>query len=357
VVQFARPGGTNLFSCPRAKCLVIQTSASSSQNSADCKRTGQDVSQSCLITQGNTKSTNSANIEQSIVESGGCLQTASQAATINQENEKGANHARIHQKVTQSSKSSGNCGTQDQEAHQGATVDQTTTTGDNLSDIDQSQKQTETTSGGTSTTQDQNSGLQTDQTCDQPNEASDQAKNQCANVTQNSNDLPLLPVGGAQDSTLTQGITESATASNAGNLTQVQGLPTGGQIGTKDQHSTGVSTSHADQTVSQQETATGSFVPILRTMETGDPRCCQIQESNPNDQAFITQNTHQSSSPPTAEQGASLVGDCDTTGLCNLSQSATTDYASDTNTDSGMVLHETIVCEGSDGEGFCGPPD
>src|SRR5919201_2019953 len=62
VVQLAPPGGTNIFDCRGKKCLVVQSTPRSGQNSADCKRTGQDTSQSCSITQNNTKSTNSANI-------------------------------------------------------------------------------------------------------------------------------------------------------------------------------------------------------------------------------------------------------------------------------------------------------
>jgi hypothetical protein len=354
VVQLALPGGTNLFSCSGVKCLVIQTSPSSSQNSAECKRTGQDVTQSCAIVQVNSRSTNNANIEQTIVEAQGCDQTANEAASIDQTNGSGANHARIQQRITQSSKSSGNCGgTQDQEAHQGATVDQKADSGDNTSNIDQSQKQTETASGGSSITQNQNATTGIDfVSCDQPGETSDQVKNECAELNQNA---PPFVGTGKNDSTLNQRISEQATASNTGDLTQVQGTFPGGESGDKGQHSSGVSTSHADQSMAQQVSHTNVTGTVIRSQNTGDPRCCQIQESNPNDQAFITQTTVQSSSPSGATQDAFLEGDCVSSGDCEVRQSATLDHASDTNSCSGPSCEFVILsCGSSDGEGGCG---
>ena len=107
--------------------------------------------------------------------------------------------------------------------------------------------------------------------------------------------------------------------------------------------------------MNQQETATGTFAsgPLDRTQDTGDPRCCQFQENNLDDRAFITQKTDQTASPPIDDQFATLQGDCDTTGLCILDQSATTDYDHKTNSDSGMILHEGIECFGAGEEGGC----
>jgi hypothetical protein len=356
VVQFALPGGTNVFSCPGVQCFVIQSSPSSSQNSAQCKRTGQDESQTCDVTQNNTKSTNNANIEQTIAESGGCDQTATESASVSQTNGSGANHSRIQQRITQTSKTSGNCdlGTQSQEARQGAKVDQSTTTGDNFSDINQSQKQTESSSGGTSVTQLQNTGAGTTEPCSSLN--ANNLKNECADVTQTSNT-------GDQDSTLNQAISQDETASNSGAaipLTQMQGTLDGGQGGNKIQNSSGVSTGHASQPITQHLSATGAFSPVVRSFDTGDPRCCWMQTGNANDQAFIDQDIEQLSNEqmmpfiPHATENAVIEADCDTTGNCTAKQSWTTDFDSDSTTTSGTSVHNTIFCGGSGGEGFCG---
>jgi len=342
VVQLALPGGTNLFSCRGTDCLVVQTSTSSSKNSAQCNRSGQDESQTCDVTQNNSKSTNSANIEQTIVESGGCDQTATESASINQTNASGANHATIQQRIRQSSKSSrGACGTQSQGARQGARVMQTSDSGNNDSNIDQSQKQTEIASGGDVITQEQNAATDTTEPC-----VVNALKNQCAEVEQNSNT-------GDQDSTLNQDIDQQQNASNTGTLSQTQGNPDGGSGGSVDQDSTGVSISHADETNIQDVLHT-NVVTANRTMDTGDPRCCQFQTGNPDDQGFITQTTDQSSSPPGATQNARLAGDCFSDGTCTLTQSATTDYDSETFSDSQPGSEFNVIeCTGSTSEGDC----
>jgi hypothetical protein len=89
-------------------------------------------------------------------------------------------------------------------------------------------------------------------------------------------------------------------------------------------------------------------------MDTGDPRCCQFQTGNPDDQGFITQTTDQSSSPPGATQNARLAGDCFSDGTCTLTQSATTDYDSETFSDSQPGSEFNVIeCTGSTSEGDC----
>jgi hypothetical protein len=357
VVQFAPAGGTNVYSCGGSDCVAVQSvqaAAGPVNNNASCKRSdkGQaSVTQTCDIAQENTTKNNDANVEMNIEQNNGSTQTARQSARVVQTNDSGDNHSHITEKVTQKSSISGG-GTQDQEAHQGATVDQTSASGDNASAITQQQNQQETASGGGSITQLQNTTPGADDLCDLPSDAlTHQQKNECAILNQN------FPIAGAgrNDSTLTQKITEKATASKTGDLVQTQGTPTGGQSGDKGQHSSGISTSHATQAMTQQETYTEVSNVISRSSDTGDPRCCQDQDSNPNDQAFITQNTNQSSSPPNAEQNAFLLGHCDSTGNCNVKQTAVTDDDSLTQTCTGNFCDVVIFCFGGEGEGFCEP--
>jgi hypothetical protein len=382
IVQVTDAGGTNLFACGGLDCVVVQVALHGGQNSGTCVRgdnTSNNQTQECVITQandGNENNTNAAVIAQNIQQSGGAEQTARQVASIEQTNSLGKNIARINQVIGQKQDiKSGTEITQTQEAHQGATVDQLTTEGDNFSTITERQDQSQKASKGTtSITQRQNTdtfptSTNNDPSCDQPFVTPyDQDKNQCAEVLQVSNDDPLLllPEGGSLDSSLLQRINESQSASASPLVNQFQGESPllSGQGGSVDQISSGVATNEADEDTFQSQTTSG--IPALgvvnQTKYTGDPRCCQFQQSNPNSSSDIDQETNQFASSPGATQVAFFEGTCQSSGSCHVLQTSTINgsTAEPNECDGGEeggFCEEVMVCS-NNGEGtVCAPPE
>jgi hypothetical protein len=371
IVQIAAPLGRNLYACTSLDCVVVQVALSGGQNASACERRVADPTEAlmvCDITQAGGPGTNAATISQHIQQTKGTDQRAREIARITQLNETGSNIARIIQGIGQSSRAKS--GTQVQEAHQAATVSQTTnhddplatsTLGNNTSNITQTQDQLERASGDV-ITQMQNTDPGIDPKCDQPQEVYDQQKDQCAAVTQLSglteppDPLPdpfefvAPPGGGDNHSSLRHDISQRQVASNAETAEQRQGASSTGEAGNKLQLSSGVSEGTAIQNMVQSQTAppdAGGF----RDQDTGDPRCCWLQAGNPANRANINQTTHQSSSPE-GFQSATLQADCDSSGLCHVEQSATTNNESGTNDCTNSSCHEELVC--FEGEGsFC----
>ena len=362
IVQIAAPLGTNLFYCTGLDCVVVQVALSGGQNGGACDRTDKQSAtavQVCDITQandGNPNSSNNATINQNIQQRNGPAQDARQVARITQENTLGRNHAIIHQVIGQTQNARGGASiTQSQEAHQAGTVEQLTTNGANTSSIDQRQKQSQRASGSSGlVTQKQNTDPGADFFCDQPADDPDfdQEKNQCAEVLQNSSVVPAT--GGSIQSRLNQDITESQAASNAGSVDQDQGTfpggpgTPGGQGGTVVQNSSAPDDSDAIQNTLQVQRATGIAAGVSlgdQFKNTGDPRCCATQTVNPGSTADITQTTNQfASSGDNAVQLASLQGDCNSSGTCNVEQSATVNGETTTNDCSGSFCHIVIEC-------------
>jgi hypothetical protein len=387
IVQVAAPLGTNLFYCTGLDCVVVQVAMSGGQNGGACFRgdkSDMDALQVCDITQtntGNPNSTNSAGIEQNIQQNSGPDQNARQVARITQTNSVGKNIAHIHQVVgqTENAKGSGDV-EQNQEAHQAATVNQTTTlSGGNTSNIDQRQNQSQraSTSNGL-VTQKQNTILESDlltpaNNCDQPEDAPDpdnpldvstlgQPKNQCADVLQNSN----MTTGGSVKSTLGQSVGESQVVSKASEVDQDQGEETGltGQEGDVEQNSSAPDDSDALQDTTQTQTASSISEGVDigdQFKNTGDPRCCATQTTNPGSTADITQRTNQSAFEngefsDDAEQYALLQGECNSPGTCHIVQSATVNGETTPNgcTNSGPCT-ATIVCTFGESINECVP--
>jgi len=339
IVQIAAPLGTNLFACGGVDCVAVQTALQGGNNGAGCLRTDKHDNpalQVCDITQandGNPNSSNTATINQSIEQNTGSPQDARQVARITQDNGSGKNIATIHQVIAQTQNASGANIVQSQEAHQAGTVSQETDTGDNSSNIDQRQKQTQRASAaGTSTMQSQNTGTGTNTdpfACDQPEGLYNQQKNQCADITQVSGlvDLVgpvLLPGGGNNSSSLNHQISQGQMASRAGTVDQSQGAFASGEAGNKLQLSTGVSQGSALQDMSQSQSAPANAI-VNQSQQTGDPRCCWEQAVNTANRANIDQTTLQTASDPNAFQSAVLQADCDSTGICHVTQKATID--------------------------------
>jgi hypothetical protein len=394
IVQIAAPLGTNQFHCTGTECVVVQVASSDDDdgddddgdngdngdngdgdngdddgddgNVATCEMhsssssSSSNVLQVCLIGQESADgSSNAASIKMSIQQSNGSrtsTQTARQVGRITQVNTSGKNVASIWQSIGQSqSASGGSTISQAQEAHQSAVVDQDSTTGDNASDIDQGQNQSQYAERATaSITQRQNTAVGSDFTfCDGANGTLDfdQAKNQCAEVTQDSSTVP--GVGGNNHSDLEHRIREGQTATKSLVVDQDQGDASNGQGGTVDQLSSAPADSEATQdTIQVQKASYASTVSQFK--DAGDPRCCQFQGTNEANQALITQKTDQFASSPTAIQGAIFVGDCLTTGTCNVFQSATVNGDTETNscTDSNACF-EVFVCQSPSEGSFC----
>jgi hypothetical protein len=345
-------GGINLFYCTALNCLVIQVvHGGSGQNASACERrvdnptTGEAVLVCDIMQVNGGSGTNAATISQHIQQTKGTPQKAREIARITQENETKSNIARIIQGIGQSSRAKS--GEQIQEAHQAATVTQTTahdlplvetsTLGDNTSNIRQTQDQLQRASGG-SITQKQNTEGGSDETCDQPNATPltpyDQEKNQCAQVTQLSSLEPS--VGGANRSILVHDTTQRQVAENTGMATQLQGLLSTGEAGTKEQFSSGVSDSDVFQDTLQVQTANKVTGTLTQAKNAGDPRCCHFQEDNDNNTADIVQTVNQSAFEDgefsdIAVQMARFQGDCVSSGTCNVHQSATINGETETN--------------------------
>jgi hypothetical protein len=362
IVQIAAPGGTNLFYCTGLDCLIVQVAHNGGQNASACERRVEGPTETlmvCSITQANGPGTNAATISQHIQQvqqrQDPPPQRAREVARITQSNETGSNIARIIQRIGQSSRAKDS--SQVQEAHQAATVTQTTahdlplvetsTLGDNSSNIRQTQDQLQRASGG-SITQSQNTEAGTNETCDQPNAPYEQAKNQCAQVTQHSGVIPgdptgippvpptLAPGGGDNRSTLNHQITQRQIAEKAGMVTQSQGLLSTGEAGNKEQLSSGVSDSDVFQDTLQVQTANNVTGTLTQTKNAGDPRCCQLQEDNDNNTADIVQTVNQSAFEDgefsdIALQMANFRGLCVSSGTCNVHQSATINGVTETN--------------------------
>jgi hypothetical protein len=120
------------------------------------------------------------------------------------------------------------------------------------------------------------------------------------------------------------------------------------------QHSAGLSRVFVTQSQVQKLTGSGA------QMQTIDPRCCSLQETNGDDVFTITQSTRQSGNP-SASQDATSFGTCDSTGQCTITQSASNNNASfgpDTTTCTpGVPCESTVSCTTNVEFTSCGKPD
>src|SRR5205823_4839371 len=99
VVQIARAGGSNRFSCVTSHCAVVQAAfAATVTNIAKCvKTTG--LGQSCSINQTSTSANNEARVYQNAGKKTGLTQTATSTASITQRAGTGHNKACVYQEI------------------------------------------------------------------------------------------------------------------------------------------------------------------------------------------------------------------------------------------------------------------
>jgi uncharacterized repeat protein (TIGR01451 family) len=332
VLQIATAGGTNVGVCTdqpapsgaNQTCVITQGGPGAAKNVARCTEQSSDVSAilSCSIDQ--TGAENYAFVAQTISQSQGDTQRGEETATVKQRPSTVpfvTNQLQLNQTVNQSVKTGS---TQLQNAFQTATVQQTATgTGYNLSQVNQSQMQK---AYAKSTTQSQNTTGGTDCTTDEFNPEPSQP-NVCAEVSQES-------VGGTNENHLRQSIAEDMNST--GPATQTQGLEDhGGLKGHVHQKTESAhSVNEVNQSKSLKETAPkGSTLPQKQY----DPiSCCGFasQEGGSGNSETINQSSALSASGPNPTQKSGLIGTSRTpVGTCTITQSASTNSNSATNSD------------------------
>jgi hypothetical protein len=358
--------GGNQFACTPSSggstaggysCLIVQSS-SGAANNATCNEVVGDSTgtQSCQILQSNTTGANTATVKESIGLSTGTTQDATQTAEVSQVNSGGSNDVQVNQDLKESSSvtATGNANvTQTQNGHQTTSVYQHSDTGNNAAKVLQSLTLKASATGGASITQNQDTAGST--------------PNTRAAVYQNSDEDVNNPTStGTNTAYMFQTNDLNASGSKATNLTQQQGTPTNGIQGHAVQVSQGVSSATENQKEHQTLGASQIKNAPLQTqygpMWVGSP-----QGNNPNDIYTLTQSSDQNTTPASPHQLDAEYLNCETSGNCTGTQTASNDKQTYTNTcsDSDCNLSLTIssdpnvppdICTEDCGNGGEAPP-
>jgi len=371
VVQIARTNSatsSNQFTCTPStggsatapnSCVVVQSS-SGTDNNATCTEVVGDPTgpESCQIFQSNTTGANNAYVKQSIAASTGTTQDATQKAEISQVNSGGSNNVQVNQDLKESSSVTvtGTANTtQTQDGHQTTSVYQHSDTGNNAAKVLQSLTLKASATGGGSITQNQDTAGST--------------PNTRAAVYQNSDEDVNNPTStGTNTAYMFQTNDLNASGSKATNLTQQQGSPTNGIQGHAVQASQGVSSTTENQKEHQTLGASQIKNAPVQTqygpMWSGSP---QQQGNNPNDSYTLTQSSDQNTSPASPNQLDEEYINCETSGNCTGTQTASNDKQTYTNTCSDSDCNLSLVvssnpdvppdiCSGDCGTGQEAPP-
>jgi hypothetical protein len=321
IVQIALNGGTNEVDCTpdERDCKAVQA-GNSGNNIAHCTQNSHEnpATQTCTITQetATEKGKNLAVVHQVINQKGAASQTGSQSAMVSQTSDAGNNKVNLDQRITQAT-SQGT--TQTQETEQTSTVDQTSDEGSNSADVSVRLDQDEKASGTGAVMQAQNATPQAADACTAEKLYAPLA-DQCTVVDQ-------LADEGGNHVQLNHALKQTQSATNPDAVvTQTQGSADGGQEGILHQNGEDVSTKFADQTETQtQSRTTDNF-----TATQYDPqRCCNDQFDNPNNVTDIDQESTQTS--PGAFQIIFMEGRCESSGTCRVTQTATQNGETETN--------------------------
>jgi hypothetical protein len=369
VVQIARTNSatsSNQFMCTPStggsatapnSCVVVQSS-SGTDNNATCTEVVGDPTgpESCQIFQSNTTGANNAYVKQSIAASTGTTQDATQKAEISQVNSGGSNNVQVNQDLKESSSvtATGTANTtQTQNGHQTTSVYQHSDTGNNAAKVLQSLTLKASATGGGSITQNQDTAGST--------------PNTRAAVYQNSDEDVDNPTStGTNTAYMFQTNDLNASGSKATNLTQQQGTPTNGIQGHAVQVSQGVSSATENQKEHQTLGASQIKNAPLQTqygpMWVGSP-----QGNNPNDTYTLTQSSDQNTSPASPHQLDAEYLNCETSGNCTGTQTASNDKQTYTNTCSSTDCNLSLtissepgstpdICSGDCSNGDEAPP-
>jgi uncharacterized repeat protein (TIGR01451 family) len=349
VLQVSSPGGQNLAECPGpgvvssspGNCVIDQSGA---KNTARCTEKSTAV-QYCEIKQSGGE--NYAFVTQSISQSDGATQYATQAAKVEQTGSI-TNQLQLSQDASQSTKIGS---IQKQDVYQSAEVTQTATgTGTNVSSLYQSQLQKEYAK---STTQSQNSGVDVTPLADCVSGAPSKP-NACAEVIQSA-------VNGKNENHLRQSINEDMNS--AGPASQLQGSPDGGLEGHVHQDTAiggpGSSTNEVKQSKALKEAVPKG--PGSSQTQYDPISCCGFfsQEGGSGNSETINQSSSVSASNPGANQSVNVIGTSNTDGTCQVSQSASINNDSATNsanfTPCPFLTVET-TCSGGSESSDCSAP-
>jgi hypothetical protein len=152
------------------------------------------------------------------------------------------------------------------------------------------------------------------------------------------NTTDQMSITGTNFASLNESSDQSAQ-SDASKQTQFSEQDASDPNGHINQHSSGLSRAFVTQSQLQNLVGTGV------QMQTIDPRCCSVQDTNAGDVFTITQSDGQKGGPQ-ASQSSFSFGTCDTTGQCTVTQSSRTNSGTfgPTTTCTGKFCASTVSC-------------
>jgi hypothetical protein len=247
--------------------------------------------------------------------------SSTETCTIVQTNTTGSNSATVTQKITQ------NVGTE-QHANQMSFVDQQNVDGPNTALVTQNINQSANSPSGTMQTATQSSCV-------------DQHGIEASSDPCFDGDDSVASTG-ADKSTVNQSVTQNGGGAVSGsNQTQTDDI-----TGHVTQLTTGLATNQNTQNEHQNLGGNGN------QSQDGPLICCSDQGTNPGDKFNINQIADQNASNPDAAQNDELIGQCFTTGLCKVTESASDNGGGTKNSCSGTDCSIGIVCASGGGGGF-----
>ena len=336
MVQLAAASdGVNRYDCSPSSggsastdtCVVVQMSTGG-ENEAECEEgvSGTAPDASCSITQQSTTGDNEAFAAQWWFQSAGNAQTAAQTVTLTQQSTTGSNEAFVAQLIDQQMRNG--APTQDQEGVQVACVQQDAQSGNDSAAVFQNMLQGEQEqAANTSQTQNQTAGPDT--ACG--SSSTTISPNLAALVLQNEN----TPTASGSDNERVQQFLGQRELSfpTSGAASQLQGnnADIGGLEAIPNQNSSGVATANTSQAETQFQDAETATRTQTQNDPIHNPPNEGVQGTNPNDTFNLVQRSTQRADSG-ATQFYDMQGDCVSSGTCNVTQSFSTNTASNTMT-------------------------
>ena len=384
VVQVAPAGGKNTFTCSTARCAVVQVAAASAKmNKAICVKTS-GLGANCSITQSSSGTTgNMAMVWEDAGKLTGLTQTALYSASVTQKAAgSGANTACAHQAINidgSTGKNNTTSATVALEAHQSIIISQDSASGGNT--VEDASAPVNGVPGcvtlpascpnslsdpcGLSQTQTLSSNATSKGTIIQNENKTDSGPNMKLDIKQNQSGGFKGSASGANNAVFTQTNTLTAIATSPVAPTQWQSSQNGGILATVNQDSSDVSTAIARQKETQCEDAQASpaltqcaspggegnpygstlsqtqYGPVRKSL--GD----SSQTGNSGDSFTVVQNSQQDNDTGSGQTNV-LSGGFHTDGTGTVSQTATVDGQTSTDTQGGSGdVSGSMNCTGS----------
>jgi hypothetical protein len=391
VVQIARAGGKNRFTCARVHCAVVQAAfARAATNTAKCNKTT-GLIQDCSITQGPSGDNVAIVVERAKqASSNDPIQNVSatvSAAITQQTGGSFNNQACVYQEITETvAPTNGKKGVEINttlQAHQSVSISQDAAAGSNTvqgatappasiacaaGPLTQTQSVASRATGTAKITQNQN--------------AANSDANVSLDIEQNQGS-GFGVASGPNTAKFNQTSTLTAVAHTpTGGVSQTQSSPTGGILATINQDSTGVNTAIANQAEYQCEDAfkdsattptcsetpdSPGFASLTQTqygpighggapgrarpgrslalVKKGDGTSAQTG-GNAGSTFTVNQSTKQFSDAGSTQTN-DVQGDCQTSGNCTVTQSTNVNGTTSSNTESGQSVNTQTTCSGS----------